>query len=516
MNKKWITILMNKKWITIVALGVLVLGGGYWAYKHFTAKPAVTTTTNDKVKLGDVRKSISATGTVNYLDPIPLSFQQDGKLIALNVKAGDIVKQGQVLAQLDTANLKKAVSQSQLGLLQAQQALQKIRDGFTEQTMATEQAKLATAQVNLLTAQQNADSNYLANQMYLANQNVLQKSNVLAKAQQSGVTSDIPSKQLDLSNAQSALTAAQNQQNGGAAQNLLAAQANVDAALAAVAQQTQGPKPEDLSVAQANIEQARTSLELANKNLSEATLIAPCDGIITTVTVQNYQNVSTTAIMTMAAGENSLQVDTAVDQADITQLKVGQKADITLDSVPNQHISGTVSQIAPLGTTVQNVTTFNVTILLDSPSSLLHASMSSNVSIIIYEAKNVLTIPSEAVRGTGDRKMVMVPGPATDAKTGTGNRNNSDSSIQGGTTGQGGQSTGNNAAMTGVNAHFVSIVTGLDDGTNVEIKSGLSEGQEVIVSTRSASTSAKTSGSTGSSGNPMGQLRGISGGGAPR
>ncbi len=513
---------MNKKWITIGVLGVMVLGGGYWAYKHFTTKPAVATTINGQVKLGDVRKAITATGTVNFLNPIPLSFQVGGKLIELNVKAGDVVKKGQVLAQLDTTNLKSAVTQSQIGLLQAQAKLQQLQDSFTELTMAQAQSQLAKAQVNLMTVQQNTDPNYIANQVYIASQNVLIASNALAKAQQSGNNSSIQSAQSALSQAQNALTTAQNLQNGGAAQTLLAAQIEVDVAKNAVALQAQGPKSVDLTVAQSNIEQAQASLEIANKNLADASIIAPIDGIMTTVTAQNYQNVGTTTIMTMAAGQDSLQVDTSVDQADITQLKLGQKADITLDSVPNQHISGTVSQIAPLGTTVQNVTTFNVTILLDSPSPLLHASMNANVSIIINEAKNVLTIPSEAVRGNGDRKMVMVPGPATDAKTGTGNQQNSKPSAtqgQGGTSGQGGQFTGNNAAMAGVNAHFVSVVTGLDDGTNVEIKSGLSEGEEIVVGTRFASSTAKTStggfgaGSGGNDpGRAMGQLRGATGG----
>ncbi len=533
---------MNKKWITIGALSILVLGGGYWAYKYFTVKPAVATTIKGQVKLGDVRKTITATGTVSFLNPIPLSFQVGGKLIALNVKAGDEVKQGQVLAQLDTTNLKSAVTKAQIDLLQAQASLQKTRDNFTDLTMAQAKSQLAKTQVNLVTVQQNTDPDYLANQVYLASQNVLIASNALAKAQQSGNTSDIQAKQGALSQAESSLKTAQNLQNGGAAQSLLAAQIEVDVAQNAVALQAQGPKSVDLIVAQSNIDQARASLEIANKNLADASIIAPIDGIMTTVTAQNYQNVDTKTIMTMAAGQNSLQIDTSVDQADITQLKVGQKADITLDTVPNQHISGTVSQIAPLGTTSQNVTTFNVTILLDSPSPLLHASMNANVSIIINEAKNVLTVPSEAVSGSGERKMVMVPGAAT-ANSGTGNQQNSNpSSTQGGTAPQGqrqggtaaqgqggtaaqgqrqggtaaqgqrqaGQFAGNTAgAMAGLNMHPVFVVTGLDDGTNVEIKSGLTEGQEIIVGTRSAST---TNTST-TQGNPMGALRGVSGGG---
>ena len=90
---------MNKKWVTIGVLGVLVLGGGYWTYKHFTAKPALASNITAKAKMGNVSKVITATGTVNFPHAIPLSFQQAGKIVKLNVKAGDVVKTGQVLME---------------------------------------------------------------------------------------------------------------------------------------------------------------------------------------------------------------------------------------------------------------------------------------------------------------------------------------------------------------------------------------------------------------------------------
>ncbi|MFZ3101769.1 MAG: HlyD family efflux transporter periplasmic adaptor subunit [Desulfitobacteriaceae bacterium] len=487
---------MNKKWITIGVLGVVVLGGGYWAYKHFTAKPVTATSITDIAKLGDVRKVITATGTVNYPLTIPLSFPEGGKLVALNVNVGDVVKKGQVLAQLDLTNLQLAVTQSQTNLTSALARLQSLKDAFTEQSMAQAQASLARAQQALTTAQQNADPNYLANQVFLANQNVLLSSNSLAKAQQGGNSASIQSATSALTQAQTALTAAQSLQNGGAAAALTAAQADLAAAQAQVDQQNQGPKTGDLESVRAGIAQAQAALDMAKTNVADATLVAPADGLITVVTVQNYQNVGTstvTPIMTMAPDQNNLQIDTAVDQADIGQVKVGQKADITLDSAPNQHISATVSRVAPQGNTVSNVTTFNVTLHLDSPSSLLHAAMSTNVSIILAEAKNVLTVPFEAIRGNGTHKGVLVPGTGPAGSTGTAGR------------------SGGNAAMP-ANTHYVSVETGLDDGSNAEIKSGLTEGQEVVIGTRSSSA-AKNTGTTGSGANPM---RALSGGGGGR
>jgi HlyD family secretion protein len=477
---------MNKKWIILGVLGVIALSGGVWAYKHFATKTTTTTNITAKAKLADIQKFITATGTASFLDPVPLYFQANGKIIVLNVKAGDKVTKGQVLAQLDTTKLEQTVEQNQVALLQAQVKLEQIYDQYSNLTMKQAQVQLEKAKVQLTAAQQNADPDYLANQVYLAGQKVVNCSNTLAKAQLSGITSGIQSAQAALNQAQSELTSAQNLQNGGAEQALLAAQTEVDAAQNAVDLQAQGPKSTDLRLAQANISQAQANLDTANKDLTEATLVAPINGIITAVSAQENQNVTTeSVIMTMAAGQDSLQIDTSVDQADISQVKVGQKTDITLDSTPNEHISATVSQIAPVGKTVNNVTTFNVTILLDSPSPLLFASMSTNVSIILEEAKGVLSIPSEAVKTRGAGKGVLIPG------------------------------SGANAAP-----QFVTVETGLDDGTNTEIHSGLSEGQEVIISTGST-TAASSSSSGNSSGNNgmqgMGALRGMTGGsGAPR
>jgi HlyD family secretion protein len=477
----------RKKWIILGILGAIVLAGGVWAYQYFRTPQTVKNYITAQARLADIQKVITATGTVSFLDPIPLYFQAEGKLIALNVKAGDPVTKGQVLAQLDTTKLEQAVEQNEVALLQAQVKLEQIYDGFSDLTMKQAQTQLEKAKVELTAAQQNADPDYLANQVYLAEQKVLSCSNTLAKAELSGIDSGIQSAQAALNQAQSELTSAQNLQNGGAAQTLLAAQTNVDAAQNAVDLQAQGPKNSDLQVAQANIKQAQVNLDLARKNLSEATLAAPIDGLVTTVSAQENQNVTTSSvIMTIAAGQDSLQVDTSVDQADINQVKVGQKADITLDSAPDKHISGTLSQIAPVGKTVNNVTTFDVTVLLDSPSPLLHASMSTNVSIILEKALGVLSVPSEAVQARGDSKGILIPGTVANSAP-----------------------------------EFIPVETGLDDGTNIEIKSGLNEGQVVIVSsgsttsTSSSSNSSQRSSSQRYNNSGMGALRGISGSGGP-
>ncbi|MDR3602070.1 MAG: biotin/lipoyl-binding protein, partial [Desulfosporosinus sp.] len=145
---------MTKKWVTFGVLGILVLGGGYWGYNHFKAKPVVATNITTKAKMGDVSKVITATGTVSFPHSIPLTFKQAGQIVALNVKAGDSVKAGQVLAKTDDSSLQLAVTTQQAAVTSAQAKLQTLKDSFNTQTYATAQSAVAKAQQSVVTAQQ--------------------------------------------------------------------------------------------------------------------------------------------------------------------------------------------------------------------------------------------------------------------------------------------------------------------------------------------------------------------------
>lgn len=550
--------LVNNKWVVLGVLGIVLIGGGYWAYKHFSAKPATTTTVKGQVKRGDVNKVITATGTVSYPTVVNLSFEQTEKLIAKNVAVGDKVTAGQVLMQIDPSNLQQTVNQQQANLASAQAKLKQVQeDSLPSAVSALQQAQetLNTKQNALNTARSNADSAYLDNQVYLANQNVSNASNSLAQAMASGDNSKIQSAQTALTQAQQALSTAQNAQNGGAASALTIAQSaydvaqqNLQIAQVKVDKLEQGQYSADILTAQASVQQAQAQLQTAQTNLGKATMVAPFDGIVTAVSGQVGQVMdsgsgsgsasasgsssatSSKPGVTIAANPDVLQIDTTVGQADVNNLKVGQKAEITLDTQPNTKIVGTVTAIAVQGTTSSNVTTFGVTVTVDEKGTILKAGMSANVNIILDQVKNALTIPSEALKTMNGKSFVLVPNAAgeTDSNnnTGTGKNNqtskSNNSSSNSSTNSSSSSSTGNRTAVP-ANAHLVPVEIGLNDGTNVEIKSGLTEGQEIIVSIVTASSSTSTSQRSGSpfggqGGSSMGNLNratNTGGGGRP-
>jgi HlyD family secretion protein len=518
---------MKKKWAVTLVLGILVLGGGgYWAYQYFQAKPQTTSLITSTVKKGDVKQQITATGIVKYPEEVPLAFEQAGTVKEIYVQAGDVVKAGQVLAQKDTDTLQQELSESIASLKEAELNWQ--------QQIVEAEGALVKAKQSLKTAQQNADSAYLANQLHIAEQNVAIASNNLAKAQQGGDESSIQQAKSSLAQAQNNLMSVQNTYDGGAAQAVETSKADLktkESNLSRLGEKT-------------SLSKAQTAVVKAQENLAKATLIAPADGVIIDVPVKKGQNVNnnSTTVMTLATGGNLLIVDSTVSQAEVSQIKAGQKVSVTLDSAPNDSMSATVKKVALKATTTQNVTTFMVTMQMDQASGLLRAGMNVNVGIIVAEAKNVLTIPSQALRTQGNQKGVLVVqnsgttnSSATESSSssqGKANRQSQEgttsdssnvSSSQNTTQQPGGNKTqnssagsnrtsqaGNQGTTTETNTRFVPVEVGLDDGANVEIKSGLFEGQVIVTGTRSTSTTTNTNSRQGGTSIP-----GIGGGSIP-
>ncbi|HBV85219.1 MAG TPA: secretion protein HylD [Desulfosporosinus sp.] len=492
---------MNKKWVTIGVLSVLVLGGGYWGYKTFTAKPVMSPNITAKAKIGDVNKVITATGTVTFPHTIPLTFPDTGRIVELNIQPGDEVKAGQVLARMDDTKLQTIVLQQEANLMSAQSKLQILKDGFNAQTKAQAEAALAKAQQNLIVAKQNAEPSYLANQVFLAKQTVQLASDDLAKAQMSGNLPSIQSAQNSLNQALTALRTAENAQNGGAAQALVSAQADLTSAQYQVDKEADGPKSGDLQSAQASIAIAQAQLASAKTDLENATIIAPTDAIVVSSPLQLYEYTNASSIITLTPIGGNLQVDAMIDQADIAQVKVGQKVDITLDAYPEEHSSGTVSFVAIEGTITSNVTTFKVTVTVDQASDKLLSGMNANLDIIVAEAKDVLTVPSEAIKTRGTEKGVMVPMTSGDTSVKKEDQDSqSDEQPKVVTKSGGGQA--------GANVKFIPVEFGLDDGMNVEVKSGLKEGQEVITVISAPATTQGTTGGFGMGGGNAGRAPG--------
>lgn len=188
---------------------------------------------------------------------------------------------------------------------------------------------------------------------------------------------------------------------------------------------------------------SKGAAELARwEKLYKATpVIAPIDGTIILRNVEAGQSFTNAdSIFTMA---DRLAVKAKVDETDIAQVKNEQKAIITLDAYPNDPIPGVVSHVAYDAIVTNNVTTYDVTIIPDSVPDFMRSGMTANVSIEVSRKNNVLSLPLSAVTTTNEGSFVEVK--------------NADKHV------------------------MTPVELGVEDGKNVEIFSGLLEGEKVFI-----------------------------------
>lgn len=485
----------KKRIIIIASAAVLVLGGGggYYAYAKRASATAVSNYLTGTVKVGDVTKVATATGTVQNKSSVNLSFGSAGRLTKLNVKVGDIVKKGQVLAEIDKSQLQNQLDSARSNLKSAQAKLDLLRQGPTNADLASLQAQVTRAQSdlenaksNLETAKQNVDKSYLSEQVRIAaNQLTVAQKNYdainktgdpvqisMAKSQLDQATKNYNTAIAAQSNLTQSQTELQNTQNA-----VRSAQAAYDSAVVQLNSKNAPPTTADLAQAEAAVEQAQASLVAAENNLAQATLTAPFDGVVTATNSHEGEQVSgNTTVVSVQSTESGIQLVLPIDEADISLIKNGQTATVTADSLPGKKFEAIVDQVSPTGTTQNNVTTFPVTLILKGDTSDLKVGQSMTANILIDKRTGVLTVPSEALRGVGNKKSVMV------------------------------------YTSSSANPTPTEVVTGLDDGSLVEIRSGLSEGQKIVLGARSSSTNGNSRNSNSSGNRQGGGFGGIPGG----
>jgi HlyD family secretion protein len=170
----------------------------------------------------------------------------------------------------------------------------------------------------------------------------------------------------------------------------LVSQAELDAALTT------------LDAARASVESARAALERAETNLRYATISSPIDGVVVSRDVDVGQTVaaslSAPTLYTIAQDLTQMQLEAAVDEADIGAIREGQPADFTVDAYPELRFTGTVHQVRLAPQTISNVVTYTVVIRVDNADLKLLPGMTANVSVLVDAARGVLKVPVMALR----------------------------------------------------------------------------------------------------------------------
>jgi HlyD family secretion protein len=288
--------------------------------------------------------------------------------------------------------------------------------------------------------------------LYVDYNSVVKKGQIIAELDRTTLESDVESQLANVRSAQSELLYQKKNYARYAElhQKQLVSEAEYDVAL------------ESYRKAQEAVKVSQQSLAKSRTNLGYATVYSPIDGVVISKKVEVGQTVaasfSTPTLFSIANDLKDMQVVADVDEADIGNVKEGQRVEFTVDSYPDETFSGTVKQVRQNATTTNNVVTYEVVISARNNDLKLKPGMTANVTIFTLERDNVTSVKSAALRFTPDAEVIGKKYKVKDI-----NASHKLWTLEGNT----------------FVAHKVEI--GITDGKHTEITSGINLGESVVL-----------------------------------
>ncbi|HBB07559.1 MAG TPA: efflux RND transporter periplasmic adaptor subunit [Bacteroides sp.] len=368
----------KQKLIAGVIAVAVIAGGGYWLFGGAKKKNLITFSTT-QVKKSDISTSITATGNIEPVTEVEVGTQVSGIIDKIYVDYNSVVKEGQLIAEMDKVPLQNEL----------------------ESAKGTYDGAKAEFEYQ--------ERNYKRNQ----------------QLHEKGLISDTEYEE-NLYNYQRA---------------------------------------------KSSLESSRAAYNNAQRNLSYAIITSPINGVVTSRDVEEGQTVAsgfeTPTLFTIAADLTKMQVVADVDEADIGGVKEGQRVTFTVDAYPEDTFEGRVTQVrlgsskssstSSTSTSSETVVTYEVVISADNPDLKLKPRLTANVNIYTLDKKDVLCVPSKALRFIPEQPMLGSDDVVEDCE-------------------------GEHKVWTYENhvfkAHPVTI--GLSDGINTEILGGVEEGLTIV------------------------------------
>ena len=413
--------------------------------------------------VGDLAATATASGQALPQRMATLSLETAGRVAAVNVEVGDAVAAGDALIQLETASLAFAVAAAEQDLAVQEANLLDLQTPPLPEEMAAAEAAVASAQAQLdqrLAGPREEEIAAAAANVRAAEAAVWSASEELDQAREGASASQIANARANVAAAQLELmrardaneafaNAATHQAMVEAEEALAIAQAELDALLAGPGPDTvgaaqanlaaaaarrdarqadldlllsgpseaqiasaeatlaqaqaslhslqSGPTADDLRSAEAQVEQARLALEDTRAALDDATLRAPFAGVVSAVHVSEGEFASGAAVTLMDM--ERLRVVLNVDEVDVGVLEIGQPAEVTLETWPEETIASEIVKIAPApgDSGDQPLVTYDVHLSLEQTALPVRAGMTANARLVTVQREDVLLVPNRAL-----------------------------------------------------------------------------------------------------------------------
>jgi len=463
-----------------------------------------------KAEISNISREVSETGQVKKGEEINLSFKNAGKIERIYVRTGDKVTRGNLLAKTETVQLLIQLQEAKEALSLAQSKLDKLLAGSSSENIKVAEVKVSNAEIALENAQQNLidvravaqlnlnhayedalnvlDSSYL--EMYNASTTIdsIQSSYFLQSDQEGSLVRDNKTKTetaltqaeyyLDIAkenednndidqaliemknslkdfsdalrviretcevgsyknsvsssdktsldthkasvntaltntiSSQQAIASAKvtNQSNTNTAQSsvstaegaLTTAQNELDLIKAP-------PRQEDVDSDQAQVNQAQAQVDLLESQIEDAHLRSPINGLISRIENREGELAQSMTEIISLIPEEPFQIEVDIPEVDIGEVKLGDSCLTTLDALPSIEFQGEVIEIKPTETVIQGVVYYKVKVSIDEQDSRIKPGMTANVLIVTKTKENVLTLPQRAIIKKNGSEFVRIP-----------------------------------------------------------------------------------------------------------
>ncbi len=388
--------------ILILAIGAGAVTGVVWLRDQQQSQATQETILRTaEVKQGDLEITVAASGNVAVNESIDLRFKQSGYVAEITVQENERINAGQELARLDTTDLERAVQQAELTVEQAKLNLTTLTKPVDEETLelaelSTQSAKqaLEVAQLGKITA--NADAETIVVQAQRARENAFKDYH--QRIDRNGADEAyeryedaLEQEHIAELNAKIIRKQAEDQ--------WLKANRNYQQALYNQKVLERGPEEAQIRSAELQIEQATLSLEQAKHDLANAILIAPFDGIIANIYIQEDLIAQTGVPAVTMVDTTKYYIEVTVDEMDISKIDLGQAVEVTLDAYPDIPLSGTVENIDPAATNVAGIISYGVQVYISEiDDAEIRDGMTANVTIYTHVIEDLVLVPNWAIR----------------------------------------------------------------------------------------------------------------------
>ena len=434
-----------------IGVGVVLLLGGVVWYSIYEQNQGVVTVQTGQVVKQDLTSIVTASGEIRPKNYTNVLGEGLGKITDIDVKEGDYVKKGDVLLHLENIQPGADVQAQQASIDAAAAALQAGQANYEAAlaTVAQRQSDLDKAKLDWQRGQLSYKEQLIAKQEY-------------------------DSDKATYDSAVAALAAAKDQ----VAQTLAAREQ-----------------------ARSNLAQNRAELRHTADVLAKTTYTAPINGIISYIAVRVGENVvpgiqgtAGSSILTIS-DMSVVTSEVMVDETDIINVKNGQTADVSIDAIPDKVFKGHVTEVGELAilrtsgeasmtevtANVQEARDFKVVITLDNPPTSLRPGLSATAKIETARKSNVLTIPIQALAERSQKELDEAKnGTSSDVTLAAANNNDAaNKDIQG------------VFVVRGNKTQFVPVETGITGVSDIEVTSGLQEGDTIVTGSFKALRSLK-------------------------